>query len=147
MRPSRWAASAFWLLWVFLAYKAATGWMHPPPEKSLLGTWSHAGREIGCRADGSVISGTRSPLVTWQGSRLIFNERELTAAVRDYTPDTTAWDVALARQCGLILTSTDDFIDRPHVNHKQVGANIEATVKWDGKDQWNLDGVCYTRVE
>ena len=74
MRPSRWAASAVWLLWLFLAYRVCTGWMQPRPEKSLLGRWTSGGREIACQADGSVRSGIRSSLVTWQGSRFIFSE-------------------------------------------------------------------------
>jgi hypothetical protein len=120
--------------------------MHPPPEKSLLGTWTAGGREIACRADGSVRSGTRSTLVTWQGSRLVFKESELTAILRENGADNTQWDFLLARQCGLVWTSKDLF-DQPHVSHRPVGNTIEARVKWDGKDQWNLDGVCYTRVE
>ena len=145
MRPSRWAAIAFWLLWIFLAYRAATGWMHPPPEKSLAGTWISGGREIACRADGSVRSGTRSTLVTWQGSRLVFSEPALTAALRDYGPDNAQWDFLLARQCGLVWTSKDT-LDQPHVSHKPVRDTIEAKVTWTDKDHWNLDGVCYTRV-
>lgn len=144
MRPSRWAAIAVWLLWLFLAYRVSTGWMYARPEQSLLGTWRQGGREIACRADGSVRSGTRSTLVTWQGSRFIFSEAELTAVVRE--PDQTAWDVALARQCGIIRSSADLF-DGPHVNHKQVGKTIEAKVKWDGQNRFELDGLCYTRVK
>ena len=57
------------------------------------------------------------------------------------------WDVTLARQCGLIRTNTDDLLGGPHVSHKQVGRAIEASVKWDGKDRFELDGVCYTRTD
>ena len=85
-------------------------------------------------------------LVTWQGSRLVFKESELTAILRENGADNTQWDFLLARQCGLVWTSKDLF-DQPHVSHRPVGDTIEATVKWDDKDHWNLDGVSYTRVD
>ena len=147
MRPSRWAAIAVWLLWLFLAYRVSTGWMYARPEKSLLGTWTSGGREIACRADGSVRSGTRSTLVTWQGSRFVFSDRELTAALQGYGREEMPWDVGLARQCGLIRTNKDDLLDGPHVKHKTVGKTIEATVTWNGTNEFELDGLCYTRVK
>jgi hypothetical protein len=143
MRPRRWIATAAWLLWLYLAYVAATGWMRARPEKSLLGTWQ-GGSRIECRSDGSVSSnGATSSLVRWQGSRFVFNEARLTAAVQ--YPDPAAWHQALARQCGIIRMNLD--LDGPHVNHRQVGDTIEATVRWDGKDHFELDGFSYTRVE
>lgn len=119
--------------------------MHPRPEKSLQGTWSSGGTQIECRPDGSVGSGQTSKLVTWQGSRFVFDEAELIATAREYRPGQTQWDVVLARQCGLIRTSQDLF-DGPHVNHRQVGQTIEATVRWADKDHFELDKNCYARV-
>ncbi len=143
-RPIAWG---LWLLWLYLAYSVVAGWVLGHPEKSLSGTWTSEGRRIECRPDGSVSCGSdTSTLLTWQGSRLLFDERATAAALEGYQPDQKQWDLVLARQCGVIRMS-NDLSEAPHVNHKQVGQNIEATVRWDGRNRFALGEVLFTRIE
>ena len=139
MRPSRWAATRSG----FYGFSSPIGL--PPagctrrPKRACSGRGATKDGRSPAEPDGSVRSGTRSSLVTWQGSRFIFKERELTAAVRDYRADQTEWDLALARQCGVIRQTR--IFDGTHVNHRTGGRHDEATVRWDGKDRFELDGV------
>ena len=147
MRPSRWVAAGFWMLWLYLVARIVTGWIQPRPEKSLLGTWARATTRIECRADGSVRShGTTSHFLTWRGPHLVFHEAELTQAIL-YNPDREQWDLVLARQCGILRTSDQDFLSGPHVSHRKAGDGIEVDVRWDGRSQFELDGERYTKEE
>jgi len=133
------------LLWLYVVYQCVAGWLQGRTEWSLCGTWKNGGRQIECRSDGSVKSGSISRLIAWRGSRFIFSELELTSAIKEYGLDKTQWDLVLAWQCGVIRSSEDS--EGLRVNHKQVDNTIEAMVKWIDTNQFSLDGVCYTRVE
>ena len=146
-RRSKLLAHSLSLVWLYLVYRCIAGAIQGRPEWSLRGTWRHGGRQIECSADGAVRSGPASPLLTWQGSRFLFREAELTAAAREYRPEQVPWDLLLARQCGVLRTSDELLFDGPHVKHQKVGANVEATVKWLSVNEFSLDGVTYTRVE
>jgi hypothetical protein len=134
------------LLWLYLVYRCLAGAIYGRPERSLSGAWKSAEMEIDCRPDGAVQSGQASQFVTWKGSRFIFDEAGLTSALNGYNGGQIAWDVTLARQCGVIRANTD-FLEGPHVNHKQVGRAIEATVKWTNKNEFRLDEICYRKVD
>ncbi len=135
------------LLWLYLVYRCAAGWIEGRPEWSLLGTWENGAAQIECRSDGSVRSGSTSQLIAWKGSRFIFSNAELASAARQYTPNQAPWDLLLAQQCGVLRRSDKDFLDGPHVNHKAVGETIEATVKWIDKNQFSLGEIRYTKAK
>jgi hypothetical protein len=145
-RRNNFIAYGLSLLWLYVVYRCIAGAIQGRPEWSLVGRWKNGGREIECCPDGSVRSDSASRLVTWQGSRFVFSEQELAFAVRQCKPDQFAWDMLLARQCG-VVRSSDELLDGPHVKHQRVGETIEATVKWVSRNEFSLDGICYVRVE
>ena len=150
-RSRKLLAVAFWGLWLYLACRAVTGWImaiHGRPEASLCGAWQSGGMRLECRPDGSVASGGRtSGFVRWEGSRLVFHEAELTAAVRNYEEVETQWEIVLARKCGIVCRmETLETLDGPRVNHRQVDDTIQATVHWTDKDHFTL-GTIWAREE
>ena len=143
--PPHKLAYVFSLLWIYLAYRCLSGWIQAAqgqPERSLCGRWTSAGQVLDCRADGTV---NDSRLVTWQGSRLIFSCREL-ESICSQKPDDSRWDIGLARACGIIRRMDQDSLDGPHFNHRQVGSAIEATVKWHGEKEFEIDGTRFTKA-
>jgi len=137
-----------WLLWSFLAFRGCTGFAQARPERSLLGTWESVDMRIECRANGSVASGgATSKLVTWHGSRLVFISPALAATLRDYGAGSTRWDFVLGRQCGLVQHGDQNDLAGPHVNRKQLGDTIEATVRWSGEEHFVLGGIDYYKCQ
>ena len=144
MRPNRWIAIAAWLLWAFLAFHGCHRLDARPagkePARDVDERRPRYRLPIGRERE------ERHAVEVGHLAGFAFRLQRARTGGRGegVQPDQTEWDVALARQCGILRTNKD--LDGPHVSHRRVGDTIEATVRWNGPNQFELDGVFYTRA-